>query len=146
MFIPLMSFGQTIMDTLAAERDAYLNSTDRVIPFELLDRLPIIKGCKKNLTREESTKCFQEQIEKIINENFVYPERAQELGIQGTVYCNFKIGIDGVIKDIIVRGPDQNLQIEAYRILKKIPKMKPALYRGRNVVVQYNIPIAFSLK
>ena len=90
--------------------------------------------------------CFQEKIDKHIKRNFRYPEVAMELGIQGRVFVTFIIDKDGSITNILMRGPDKNLEKEAHRIISVLPKMTPGKQRGRAVRVPFIIPINFRLQ
>jgi protein TonB len=58
----------------------------------------------------------------------------------------FTIQKDGSIGEIKYRGPDKNLEAEAYRIIKLLPKMTPGKQRGRPVKVPFSIPITFKLQ
>ena len=81
-----------------------------------------------------------------IAKNFTYHEIAEELGIQGRVFVQFIIGIDGSITGIRTRGPDKDLEKEAVRIISKLPRMTPGKQRGRPVRVPFSIPIIFKLQ
>jgi len=85
-------------------------------------------------------------MQKHIRKNFRYPEIAQEMGVQGRVSVVFVIQRDGSIGNIRMRGPDKNLEAEALRIIKKLPKMTPGKQRGRAVKVPFSIPITFKLQ
>ena len=45
-----------------------------------------------------------------------------------------------------MRGPDKNLELEAQRIIARLPKMTPGKQRGRSVRVPFSIPITFRLQ
>ena len=81
-----------------------------------------------------------------ISKNFQYPEIAQKMGIQGRVYVKFIIDEDGSVTLIRTRGPDKNLEREAYRIISKLPKMTPGKIKGRPVRVPFSVPITFRLE
>jgi protein TonB len=68
------------------------------------------------------------------------------MGIQGRVYVQFMISKDGTISSIRTRGPDKNLEKEAQRIIRKLPRMTPGKQRGRPVRVPFSIPITFRLQ
>tara|TARA_B100001057_G_scaffold500747_1_gene617541 strand:- start:1068 stop:1241 length:174 start_codon:yes stop_codon:yes gene_type:complete len=53
---------------------------------------------------------------------------------------------DGSISDIIMRGPDKNLEKEGAIIIGKLPSMKPGKQRGKAVMVPFSIPINFKLQ
>ncbi len=115
------------------------------VPFAVIEDVPIYPGCE-NVAKSKRRDCFQEQINKHIRKNFMYPEIAQEMGIQGRVYVNFIISKDGSITNIRMRGPDKNLEKEAARIIGKLPVMTPGKQRGRPVRVPFSIPITFRLQ
>lgn len=78
--------------------------------------------------------------------NIQYPPEAKANGIQGTVYVNFTIGKDGVVRDVkVVRGVNSLLDIEAVRVVSLMPKWKAGTQKGINVAVSYNLPISFKL-
>jgi len=76
-----------------------------------------------------------------------YPVEAQRKGIQGRVYVSFvveKNGSVGVVK--IARGVYPDLDAEATRVVKLLPKWKPGKQKGKLVRVSYTIPINFALR
>ncbi len=116
---------------------------DISVPFAVIEDVPVFPGCE-NASNKKA--CFQEQMNKHIRKNFRYPEIAQEMGVQGRVSVVFVIQKDGSIGNIRMRGPDKNLEAEALRIIKKLPKMTPGKQRGRAVKVPFSIPINFKLQ
>ena len=44
------------------------------------------------------------------------------------------------------RGPDRMLEVEAERIISKLPKMEPGKQRNKPVGVPYSLPINFQLR
>ena len=50
-----------------------------------------------------------------------------------------------VINVKVVRGVDKNLDAEAVRVIKSLPKYKPGKQRGQAVRVMFTIPINFTL-
>ncbi len=115
------------------------------VPFAVIEDVPIFPGCEK-VSKDKRRDCFQEKMNNHIRKNFRYPEIAQEMGIQGRVYVNFIIDKDGSITNIRMRGPDQNLEKEAQRIISQLPSMTPGKQRGRPVRVPFSIPITFRLQ
>ncbi len=82
-----------------------------------------------------------------IQRNVIYPEIAQEAGIEGTVVVqafideNGDVGTCNVLKGI----PNTGLNEAAVTAIKKT-KFKPALQRDRKVGVWISIPVVFKLK
>jgi protein TonB len=56
------------------------------------------------------------------------------------------IGIDGNVTAIRTRGPDNNLEKEAKRIISLLPKIKPGKSNGIRVMVPFSMPITFRLQ
>ncbi|GGD52930.1 energy transducer TonB [Muriicola marianensis] len=117
-----------------------------VVPFAVIENVPVFPGCESARGNEERKACFQEMIQKHIIKEFTYPPTALELGIQGRVFVQFVIDSKGNIGNIRMRGPDKNLEKEAHRIVASLPKMKPGEQRGRPVSVPYSIPINFVIQ
>lgn len=82
-----------------------------------------------------------------IQKNIVYPEIAQEAGIEGTVVVQAFVNEFGVVTDcIILKGmPNTGLEEAAIAAIKKT-RFKPAKQRDRNVGVYISIPVIFKLK
>ena len=84
---------------------------------------------------------------KWISENVNYPAVAAENGIQGRVSCTFVVNADGSVSDVeVLRSIDPNLDKEAIRVLKLLPKWKPGVQQGKNVRVRYSVPVHFILQ
>lgn len=127
------------------EKDYKDDCLDKEVAFSEIEDVPIFPGCEK-VKKSELKNCFQEQMNNHIRRNFRYPEIAQEQGIQGRIYVNFIIAKDGEITNIRTRGPDENLEKEAIRIISILPKMKPGIQEGCPVRVPFSLPITFRLK
>ena len=121
---------------------------DVPVPFSVIEDVPIFPGCEKQKRKGAAAvrACFQDKMNKHIKKHFRYPEIAQEMGIQGRVRVTFTIQKDGSIGNVMMRGPDKNLEKEAARIIGKLPKMTPGKQRGRAVRVPFSIPITFKLQ
>ena len=75
-----------------------------------------------------------------------YPEAAAKAGKQGSVYMMFVIDKDGnVTQPKVVKGVDPALDAEALRMVKAMPKWKPAKLDGKPVAVRYALPIRFRI-
>ena len=115
------------------------------VPFLLIEDAPIFPGCE-SVSKDQRKACFQEQMQKHIRRHFRYPELEQEMGVQGRVYVQFIIQKDGSIGNVRMRGPSENLEKEAARIISKLPDMTPGKQRGTPVKVPFSIPINFQLQ
>ncbi len=87
-----------------------------------------------------------EAMYKFISDNLQYPRLAIEKGIQGRVYVTFIVEKDGSITDIkVLRDIGDGCGDEVVRLVKTMPKWKPAKQRGKTVRQQFNLPVMFSL-
>lgn len=116
---------------------------DVTVPFILIEDVPIFPGCEN---ASDKRACFQKMMQKHINKTFQYPQLAKELEIEGRVHTMFVIQKDGSIGDIKMRGPDKILEVEAARIIGKLPKMTPGKQLGNPVKVPFVVPITFKLR
>ena len=83
---------------------------------------------------------------KYIQKHVKYPAIAKEYNITGKVYVSFIVDKSGSVTNVkIVRGVDKNLDAEAMRVVKSLPKYKPGKQRGKSVRVMFTIPINFTL-
>ena len=82
-----------------------------------------------------------------VQKNLVYPEVAQENGIQGKVYISFVIEANGKITNVkVVRGVDPALDKAAVKAVEGGPNWTPGKQRGKPVRVTFTIPITFVLQ
>ena len=89
-----------------------------------------------------------EALMKFIQANINYPQMEKELGIEGKVYIGFAVMTTGEITNIkIMRGIKDapNLDKEAIRIVKLMPRWIPGMNNGQKVNVRTIVPIRFSL-
>ena len=117
---------------------------DIEVPFAIVEDVPIFPGCTGN--RAQLKQCFNDMVLKHVKKTFEYPNRAQEMGIQGKVYVMFIVDSNGDVSKIRTRGPDKALEDEAKRIINALPKMTAGRQRNRAVSVPYSIPITFRLE
>ena len=101
--------------------------------FMVVENMPIFPGGDLGLM-------------KYIQKNVKYPAIAKEYNITGKVYVSFIVDKLGSVTNVkIVRGVDKNLDAEAVRVVKSLPKYKPGKQRGKSVRVMFTIPINFTL-
>ena len=87
-----------------------------------------------------------EAMMKYLNDSIVYPAKAKEKGISGTVVLQLTIARTGKITGIrVVNSVDSTLNEEAVRVVSKMPNWQPAKQDGKNVAVYFNLPVRFAL-
>ncbi|NIG57328.1 M56 family metallopeptidase [Chitinophaga sp. Cy-1792] len=89
-----------------------------------------------------------EALNKYMAQNIKYPKEAIEKKISGTVFLQFVVDAQGKVKDIKSVGNKKGggLEEEAIRMVKAMPAWIPGKHEGKNVAVQFNLPVRFSLK
>lgn len=87
-----------------------------------------------------------EALYKYLGESIKYPQLAKENNIEGKVYVTFVVEKDGSIANPrILRDIGGGCGNEAIRVVKAMPKWKAGKQRGKNVRVQFNLPVSFKL-
>lgn len=89
-----------------------------------------------------------DQLFQYLKKNLKYPESAKELGMQGTVFIEFVVRKSGEIDNIkLLRGIQggQELDKEAIRLVKYMPKWNSGAMNGIPVSTMMRLPIKFRL-
>ncbi len=86
---------------------------------------------------------FSEYVAK----NIKYPEVAVKNKLEGKVYIQFVVDVDGQVRDAtVLRGASPLLNEEAVRVVKSSPAWTPAQDKGVVVKQLFTLPVVFSLK
>lgn len=86
------------------------------------------------------------EMSRWINQNVVYPDISIEMMEQGKVYVSFVIEKDGTITDIkIDRGISRELDMEAKRLIRLMPKWDAGETKGEKVRTRCSLPINFAI-
>lgn len=87
-----------------------------------------------------------EALHDFINKNLKYPAGALQNKQEGRVIVAFCIETDGSLTDVhVIRSLSPELDAEAVRVVKLMPKWNPGSIDGKPSRVRYNIPIKFTL-
>lgn len=87
----------------------------------------------------------EEGLFEFIRKNIVYPKEARKYNIKGRVYATFIVRSDGKITDAkIIRGLGYGCDEAVLQIIQSMPDWIPGKIEGKNVNVQYNLPINFN--
>ena len=122
------------------------DDVDDDTPFMIVENMPALAQCK-TMRGDERHQCTQMEIIKYVSKNTKYPPIAKDAGIQGTVFVYFVVGKDGKVKDVkVLREVDSRLDKEAKRVVESLPRFDPGSQRGKNVSVQYTIPVKFIIR
>ena len=89
----------------------------------------------------------QAALMKWLSNNIRYPENAQQNGVQGRVIVKFVVEKDGSISGAqIVKGVDKDLDAEALRVVKRMPKWQAGKNNGQSVRSYFTLPVQFKLQ
>ncbi len=87
-----------------------------------------------------------EKLMEWISQHIVYPPGCYDSHIQGRVIIRFLIKADGSVGEAeIIRGVYPELDKEALRVVKSLPKFNPATLNGKAVGHRFTLPIIFKL-
>lgn len=76
-----------------------------------------------------------------------YPANAYKNNIQGRVVVQFVIDENGQVGEVkVARSVDEELDAEAVRVVKDMPKFEPGRINGKAVSVWYTLPIIFKIQ
>jgi len=82
-----------------------------------------------------------------IMKEITYPLEARQAGVEGRVDVEFVVDKDGSIAHVeAIRGIGAGCDEEAVRVVKTVPRFKPATQNGKPVRVRMVVPVVFQLK
>lgn len=110
------------------------DSTAKEEVFMVAEQMPEFPGGMKEML-------------KFLQENVKYPENAMKNNVQGRVIVQFVIEKDGTPTEFkVLRSVDPDLDAEALRVMKAMPKWKPGMQKGQVVRVKFTVPVSFKLQ
>lgn len=75
------------------------------------------------------------------------PQILRDSNIEGTVYVQFVINVNGEVKDTrIIRGLHPALDEISINAVESLPKFIPGMQDGKRVNVQLVVPIKFEIR
>ena len=84
---------------------------------------------------------------RYLQENIKYPPEAAKNNIEGRVIVQFIIDETGQVGEIkVVRPISDELDAEAVRVVKTLPKFEPGRQDGKPVAVWYTLPVSFNIR
>jgi TonB family protein len=86
-------------------------------------------------------------LRSFLGKSVKYPPEAIKKGTQGKVYVSFVVAKDGSVSNAkVIRGVDPLIDAEALRVVNAMPKWTPGKQSGKDVAVQFTVPINFVLQ
>ena len=132
-------------DKIYTSVQEYIDDTQKSsLSMKDLTKLPIYPGCSGD--NETLKKCLANGIAKFVMENFNKDlANTKELSGRQRIVINFEINKNGTIAHPKAKAPHPALEEEALRVVKLLPKMIPGEHKGKQVGVQYTLPIIFEI-
>ena len=88
-----------------------------------------------------------QELMSFLRKNIKYPASAMAKNVQGRVIVQFVVEKDGTPTEFnVLRSVDPDLDAEALRVMKEMPKWKPGMQRGQVVRVKYTVPVTFRIQ
>ena len=123
----------TTKKAIAAKAEESNGSDTQQEVFQVVEKMPEFEGGVENMM-------------KFLQQNIKYPEEAKKSGTQGRVIVQFVVEKDGSVTDAkVVRSVSPELDAEALRVVKSMPKWIPGEQRGEKVRVQFTLPVMFKM-
>ncbi|WP_420571960.1 energy transducer TonB [Kordia sp.] len=117
------------------------------IPFSGPEVTPIYRGCESTKTNKERKRCMSDKVSEFVGKNYK-TRLARKAKLNGTVkvFVVFKINEQGKAVNIRSRAPHPILEKEAIRVIRRLPRMKPATIENIPVSVNFTLPIVFKVQ
>ena len=112
---------------------AEITEDKEIIIYSCVEQMPQFPGGEKALM-------------KYLQSHVNYPPMAAENKVQGCVVVRFIVDETGKVSDVtVVHSVDYDLDREAVRVCKSLPKFTPGRHNGQPVSVWYTLPVTFKL-
>lgn len=143
------AFGQKDNDKGTEDRNVTRTLKDEVVVEKKVETV-VEKKTEEIFKSVEQPPAFpggDAALMKYLSSHIQYPTMAQENNIQGKVVVQFVVEKDGHVGDVkVVRSVDKDLDREAVRVCKSLPKFTPGRQNGQAVRVWYTLPVNFKLQ
>ncbi len=129
----------TMQSPVAVEQNAEAQVTDESNPqsetiYKSVEQMPMFPGGEAGLLR-------------YLQENIQYPPEAAKNNVQGRVILQFVVDKTGQVGEVkILRSVSEEIDAEAVRVVKSLPKFEPGRQDGKPVAVWYTLPVSFNIR
>lgn len=144
-------------ETAFGQKDNKEGTEDRNVTRTLKDEVVVEK--KEEKPKEVKEEVFrsveqmpqfpggEQALMKYLQSHINYPPMAAENNVQGRVVVQFVVDKTGKVGEVkVVRSVDKDLDKEAVRVCKSLPKFTPGRQNGQAVSVWYTLPVTFKLQ
>ena len=144
-------------ETAFGQKDNEKGTEDRNVTRTLKEEVVVEKKEEKPVEKKEEIFRSVEQMPqfpggdaalmKYLSSHINYPPIAAENNVQGKVVVQFVVDKTGKVGEVkVIRSVDKDLDKEAVRVCKSLPKFTPGRQNGQAVSVWYTLPVQFKLQ
>jgi protein TonB len=144
-------------ETAFGQKDNEKGTEDRNVTRTLKEEVVVEKPVEKpKEVKEEIFRSVEQMpqfpggdaaLMKYLSSHINYPPMAAENNVQGKVILQFVVEKDGRVGEVkVARSVDKDLDKEAIRVVKSLPKFTPGRQNGQAVRVWYTLPVTFKLQ
>ena len=144
-------------ETAFGQKDNEKGTEDRNVTRTLKEEVVVEKPVEKpKEVKEEIFRSVEQMPQfpggdqallKFLSSHINYPPMAAENNVQGKVQLQFVVEKDGRVGEVkVIRSVDKDLDKEAVRVVKLLPKFTPGRQNGQPVRVWYTLPVQFKLQ
>lgn len=129
------------------DRAKILTSEVKIAPAPVVEEKPQPKNePEKVFEAVEQQAAFKGNVNKWLSSHINYPPAAADAGVQGKVLVRFIVNKDGSVSDVtVLKGVDRDLDKEAVRAVRSMPKWQPGKNNGVAVRSYFTLPVVFRL-
>ena len=136
----LFTFALMALPLFALKATAQETPIDTTI-YEVVEKMPEYPEGVEKLVKYIRTSTDNYWKKRYPKGKPVYP---CEQGISGRIIVSFVINENGQVTDPkVLRHVDKDLDKEAIRIIKSMPRWIPGEHKGKKVKVRYTLPVKF---
>ena len=142
------AFGQTNVDNGQDERDKFQTAVIDVVVEKPVEKpKETVVQVFRSVEQMPQFPGGEAALMKYLQSHINYPPMAVENGVQGRVVVQFVVDKTGKVGEVVVvRNVDKDLDKEAVRVCKSLPKFTPGRQNGQAVSVWYTLPVTFKLQ
>ena len=142
-------FGQTNVDNGQDDRMNFQTAVNEVVVEKPVEEPKEVKAEQVFVTVEQMPQFpgGDAELMRYLQSHMNYPPMAAENNVQGRVVVQFVVDKTGRVGEVkVVRSVDRDLDKEAVRVCKSLPKFTPGRQNGQAVSVWYTLPVTFKLQ
>jgi len=122
------------------------NSKETSLSF--VEITPIYQGCEDETSNYFRKQCFSKKINEHFFEYFDVRRATKKTKLKPGIYkifISFIVNTEGNITKIKTKAPHKNIEKEARRVMKFVPKIIPGKVNGTYVDVPFSLPVTFRI-